>query len=198
MKIISPTFKWCMILFTAVFYNTAAAQTDLAKLPDYKHAVIHINFLGIPSLGFEKGLFHGFTLRQELGSGWPFLTLDNADSGEETQPLVNPFFSIELRNYYNLKSRFNKSKPTENFYGDYVSIYYRYNTFEYPLSAPWTEVNELNRDIHYLTANWGMQRSIGAKQHFYYNYSIGCGLKTDFIKNNYFTVLGHVEFGVQF
>ncbi len=91
-------------------------------------------------------------------------------------------------------------KKTGYYGGNYLGGYYRYNAYEYQAGVSSNTKDSsgvLYRDVQYLGASWGMQRSLGIKQLFYINWSIGPSLKTNFKDYADFAFPGQLGFGLQ-
>lgn len=165
--------------------------------------VIRLNLLGMLAFGFEKGIGNNFTIRHEAGLGWPLVTQEKNKEGKTLvtlESIVNPYILLEARHYYNIQRRIDQGRRTAYYAGNYLGIYYRYNAYEYQAGVSNNtkdSMGVLYRDVQYLGGSWGMQRSLGVKQLFYINWSIGPALKTNFKDYADFTFPGQIGLGLQ-
>lgn len=165
-------------------------------------SVVRLNFLGIPAFGYEKGLGNQFTFRPEAGLGWLVMDTDEnkTDNKTKIESFVNPYLLLEGRYYYNLERRIRKGRNVAHFAADYVSAFYRYNAYEYQpdiSNRDREETEKLLRDVQYIGFAWGMQRSLWKNQLFYFNWSVGPSIKTNFKAYAEFAFAFQLGFGLQ-
>lgn len=165
--------------------------------------VFRINFFGIPGVAFEHSLGNDFTVNAELGLGWPVITEETGISGYRDlrlESVVNPYILLEARYYYNFRKRAEHGKSIDNFSGNYIAPFYRYNAYEYEGSVYPDEPKyrtALLRDVQYMGIWWGMQRNLGSRQRFYIDWSIGPGIKTNFVDYADFSLSAKFGIGLQ-
>jgi hypothetical protein len=181
---------------------SAAGQEVSPDEGNTKKTVIRLNILGVPGLGFETSLGRSFTIRPEAGLGWPVFTASFDAEGNNDVDLVswvNPYLLLEARYYYNLNRRIERAKRTAYFGADYISLYYRYNAYEYQADfvQDGDDDSRLVRDVQSMGFWWGMQRNMGPRQRFYINWSLGPGIKTNWIDYGEASFTGQLGLGVQ-
>lgn len=189
-----------LLLVTVVM----AQETNENPILNVKESVIRINLLGVPGFSYELGLGSDFTIRPEAGLGWPVFSDRHNDEGElqsiYLESMVNPYLILEGRYYYNMQKRKAEGRRTNKFAANYIGLYYRYNAYEHEGSYdPENNGNwdDLLRDVQYLGGWWGLQRNIGQRDLFYINFSIGPGMKTNWIDYANFSVSSQFGFGLQ-
>jgi hypothetical protein len=185
---------------TVLTVITGFSQTQEGYIsPDLNEAVLRVNFLGVPAFGFEKGLGSNLTIRPEAGLGWPvYVTAKNSKglSYPRMRSAVNPYLLFELRKYYNLQRRAAIGKKTRHFSGNYTGLFYRYNAYEKDDNYK-ADDEGLVRDVHCLGVLWGFQKSLWPADIFYINFSVGPGIKTNWVDYSTVAVSVQVGFGMQ-
>ncbi|MFI5134470.1 MAG: hypothetical protein ACHQD9_01330 [Chitinophagales bacterium] len=187
------SFLWMIALTTFAQSQETTWQSQVTT------NVPRINFLGFAGVGYEIGLGKGFTFSPELGLGWPVIQSTTHSDNTITlhvKSAVNPYLLLDGRYYYNFQRRFEAGKPIDHFSGNYVGAFYRYNLYEY-VSYTNDETEELLKNVQYFGVWWGLQRNIGEKHLFYFNFSIGPAIKTDLNTTTAFTVAGNLGLGLQ-
>ncbi|HRI34131.1 MAG TPA: hypothetical protein PLD02_10270 [Saprospiraceae bacterium] len=179
-----------------------AQNSSIPEHPSLNDGILRINFLGLAGFSYEKGLGSGFTFRPEAGLGWPLITDEHNEhdelSGFNLEYPFNPYFLVETRYYYNLDKREKEQKSIANFSGNYVGAFYRYSVYQYLTSYATGKQDSVLHNVHYVGMWWGLQRNLGEKRRFYFNFALGPGFETDFKSFNRFNLEANLGLGLQF
>lgn len=182
--------------------RTFAQVVNGDNLIPQNNCLIRLNFLGIPGVNIEYEIGKHKTISAETGLGWPVIVDEESEAKptkRRIESLTNPYIVLEGRYYYNINNRISAGRSVENFSGNYIGPFYRFNAFEYigSYEPDNTYRYDLLRNVHYVGFWWGMQRHIGAQKLFYFNFAFGPALKTDWSEYIDYSFTGKLALGMQ-
>jgi len=187
-----------LIVLTTSTFSFGGNNQNIDSLFGTKN-IVRLNLLA-PSFGFEKCIGNNFTIRPEAGFGWPVFTNDKDENGNNQinmESMVNPYLLLEGRYYYDLQKRLDRGKSISNYTGNYIACFYRYNAYEYQAGVSNRNSEYLLRDVQYMGIWWGMQRNLGQKELFYFNWSLGPSIKTNWKDYADGSFTGQLSLGLQ-
>jgi len=166
--------KHCLtIAFICLSFLGKAQNTSVEKSINQ----IQIGVLGT-WISNETRLCNSITLKSEIGFDGGF-----EGTGNGTQYVAAPVFSVSPRWYYNLQSRANKSKSVAGNSANFLSLETSYHPDWFVIS------NQSGSSIYNqvsIIPTWGLRRMIG--NHFNYEVGAGIGYRHIFTPAFYFDV----------
>lgn len=180
MKLILKSF---VLFFLVLFFSSVFGQSieNLKTYPRQNHPIFRINMSAPIGVHFfasaEFNITKKITLLPKAGIVSALGFRKESTAPELSNISTAGFYSIELRRYINLISRFKRNRNINQNSGDYLGVKY------FSSGPPFSKSNQF---INFESTNsvqleYGMQRSIG--QHFYWGSFIGFVVQDEFKSN---------------